>query len=941
VSKDVLLIEDDPLYREMLLRRLVPDGYEFFEAESPTEGIRILEANPDIRVILLDLSFQDHAGTEMLDHISERSDYYRVIVLTAHDEMLAAERAREYDVFNYLPKEERSSHQALRFSLDQAFKDLERATLARKIEFLLAVQWRITENRDTKEILDLICKSVRKIVGAYTCHIRVYDFTRGDFHLVGFDPDGPLRDVFSVPRAKGELFSGRVAETGQPEEFHDLQKDQRFLQFKQSAVSGRSMSPEEAHYWENVSSVYIVPISTGLFGNTVDAVLNVSSQAVGFFDADKRALIDEFVQQASLAITKDWLQQKRKELHEDYSRISGILGEMRDRLSKPDALHTLYQTVTQKLSELVHAEVVSIFMYSEQTGRIRNVSEYRGTRHVDASEEEYEVGKSFVGYVFQTSGTLQLQSSFGVRPVDDPRFDHTTTEHYADIIPSGTLEHYLGVPIRVGGQILGVLRAMNKKSVYYDERIRNGEGTVCDGAASQPTNRFCLLERGFSIDCKHIVEITASHLAIAIQNARLLKERTQRLEQLQTLGEVGRIISSELDIQSVLEQTMHAMAIVMQAEICMLFLKDDEGRVVLKHCYGIPDAEILGASYEVGEGLIGSVAATGEARLIQKTGYNHGKYDVQIRSYLTMKKGRLREIESLMVVPIIAKDTPLGVMKVINKLGDDPQYQESDLDLFRTFGRYVGVAIENAQIYELTSQQLDLAEQDAALSDLVRAVAHEINNTSGLIPANVDAIRKRLGPASANVSEMLDLIDDVANQATEFANEITGFSATRRGERRVLDVNAVIQSALREFDRERYVADLTISMAKHPLVCFVYETPFKQIIRNIALNAFQALEKSEHGVVAVSTSRGAGRLASSAIIQVSDNGPGIRSEHVNRIFESDFSTKPTGNGIGLWLVRKQLELIGGTIKVESELGAGAQFTVTIPLASLPDAESLE
>jgi signal transduction histidine kinase/CheY-like chemotaxis protein len=929
--KTVLLIDDDPVFRGGITTAL-RKGYTFLEAEDPSEGIRILETNPEIRVILLDLSFPSEGvpATAVLDFVHQRPNQYRVIVLTAREDLLAPDEALAHSVFHYLPKSHRSA--AIRFSLDQAFKDLERAALVHKIEFLQEVQRRINENRDTNKTLELICKSVREIVGAYTCHIRVYDFARGDFHLAGFAPNGTLRQAFETPREKGEFFSGKVVEKGKPEHCEDLRNDARFLELKRKALEDRILSPEEAEYWDSARSAYVVPISTGFFGKAVDAVLNVSSRSVGFFDDEKRGLVDEFVHQASLAITKDWLQRKRAELHEDYSSISKMLSDMRDRLAGPDVLHGLYRTVTQKLSELVNAEVVSIFLYNDRTERIEKVAEYRGAAHVEALDEEYEKGQSFVGKVFETQQTEQLQTwQLGMKPEDDPRFDHTNTEQYASIIPSGTLEHYLGVPIKAGGEIQGVLRAMNKKSKYYDERLHNG-GTDDDGTTAHPS-RFCLLERGFSPDCRNVVEITASHLAIAIQNARLLKERDRQVRQLRTLGEVGRILSSELDSQSVLEQTIKAMAKVMQAEICMLFLKDDGAdRVVLRECYGIPEKEIRGAWYAIGKGVTGVVAATGKARLIEHAATHAGKYDRQIRRYLTERDGRPREIESFIAVPIVAKSKVLGVMKVINKLGEDPHYFLADLRVFRTFGQYVGIAIENAQFYELTSQRLALAERDAAMSELVRAVAHEINNTSGLIPVNIALIREEVGEVSAHVDEMLSRIDDVAKQATEFANEITGFSATRRGERRMMDLNDVIRSALGELERDPYTAQLTTSLAERPLVCHVFENPLKQIIRNIVLNALQALEKTEHGTVTVSTAEGEGPLAGWAVVEFKDNGPGIPPQHLERIFAADFTTKPAGNGIGLWLVRKQLDLIEGTIEVASEVGSGAQFTVKIPLA---------
>lgn len=932
--RNVLLIDDNAPFRQSIIYRFGEDGYRFFEAGSPSEGIRQLNAHPEIRVILLDLRFPGESGTAVLDHISDDADQYRVIVLTEHGELLGADRAGEYEVFNYLPKAERSSRQAIRFSLDQAFKDLDRAVLRRKMDYILRVQQRINENRDRKGTLDLICEGVKSIVGAYTCHIRVYDFKRGDFHLEGFAPDGPLRQLFDSPRAKGAPFSGQVVRTGKPQRFPDLQQDPEFRELKRKALARRNGTTDADDYWETASSAYIVPISTGFFGKVVDAVLNVSSQSIGFFDDERCKQVDEFVHQANIAITKDWLQRKRGELQEDYTIITEMLSNMRDHLlAGPDVLQRIYNTVTQKLAELVNAEVVSVFMYNPWTARIEKVAEYRGNAHVAEPDEVYEVGRSYVGAVFEDSATIHLQAMPPGKPLDDPRYDHSNTEQYAGLIPSGKLEHYVGVPIVAGGTIQGVLRVMNKKSEYYGEVMSNG-------GVPRSSGRLPLLERGFTLDCRHVVEITASHLAIAIQNAELLQEEERRLEDMQNVGAVGRYISSRLELDEVLKETLAAMAAVMHAEICMLFLRDEaDDQVVLTQCYGIPHAELEGASYQLGKGVTGTVAETGEPRLIDKAQGNDGKYDALIQRYLTAKDGRPRGIESLMVVPIRGKDALLGVMKVINKVGQDPRYSEKDLELFNTFGRYVGGAIDNARIYKRTNERLAVAEETAALSVILRVAAHEIRNTSGIIPANVKLIREALGTPDENIAAMLALIEDNAIEATEFANEIDGFSATATDERQPIDVNEVIREAMNalRFDLPRLVrsttARLDASLSEEPLVCEIYRRPFIQIVRNIVINGVQALDGTEGGLVRVTSRGGAGESDAEAVITFEDNGPGIVPSHVERIFEGGFTTKKgKGSGMGLWLVRKHLDLLSGSVEVDSQRGEGTTFRVRIPLA---------
>src|SRR5258706_4205506 len=123
----LLIVDDEPRFRRSLKRAVTGIGYAIHEAGSVEEAIVRLEQIPDVRVILLDLSLREGSGTDLLHKIAERASKYRVIVLTAHEEYLAAERAKEFCVFSYLPKGARSFTEAIRFNVQQAFSDIERA----------------------------------------------------------------------------------------------------------------------------------------------------------------------------------------------------------------------------------------------------------------------------------------------------------------------------------------------------------------------------------------------------------------------------------------------------------------------------------------------------------------------------------------------------------------------------------------------------------------------------------------------------------------------------------------------------------------------------------------------------------------------------------------------------------------------------------------------
>ncbi|MDH5523613.1 MAG: HAMP domain-containing histidine kinase [Desulfobulbaceae bacterium] len=100
----------------------------------------------------------------------------------------------------------------------------------------------------------------------------------------------------------------------------------------------------------------------------------------------------------------------------------------------------------------------------------------------------------------------------------------------------------------------------------------------------------------------------------------------------------------------------------------------------------------------------------------------------------------------------------------------------------------------------------------------------------------------------------------------------------------------------------------------------------KRVVVNLFTNARQALEETTDPVIKVKLWSSGDRV----IFSISDNGSGIPADIINRIFEERFTTKKTGTGLGLHMVKQILESYGGTVKVESVVNIGTTFTVSLP-----------
>jgi len=940
-KRKVLIVEDDPKFRGVIKFALKSEDYQFFEAASVFEGVGKLNDNPNIQVILLDLSLPDGTGKDFLEQITKHISTHKVIILTAHEEKLAARQARELGVFNYLPKAAESFTQSIRFSVEQAFKDVaresleqerknwitEKSKLIKKTEDLLEIQGKINRDQPLKEILNLICGSLLSLVGAYTCHIRLYNLKKGDFDLASFaGPAEEIRVLFDSPKRKGDFFSGRVAETKLPHLFKDLQNDKDFQASKEHWLANHSLPDKAKEYLDRVQSAYIAPITTHMFADETDAIFNIGADSLEFFSEDKQEVIEEFVTQATIAINRAWQKQRKTETHSDYQGISEVLEKISKKLSEENIKSEVYDIVIDGIARIVKPEMISIFLYNKVHDLLDTVAELRGKEKRIPGLEGHPKDVGLTGSVFTQRKVLRipnLQSEDRRRLQDHEDYSEELETEYIPDIPSERADHYLGVPMQIGGEIIGVIQLLNKKSEYH--------GKIED-------KERWLLERGFSDDCENVLGIAASYLAVAIKNADLIEERNRKIRQLDTLKDVGRYTSSEKPLEELLNKIITDAAEDLQAEICLLFLSDkSKNLVLLEQSYGIPKENLKGAYYEIGigKGLTGTVAYTGDS-ILKKADIPSGKYDGEILEHLRQTHGENKTIESLMIVPIKVKHEILGVIKAINKKGDVEQYNNEDLSFFEAFANYVGIAIENTQRYNLTNEKLATAEKNVALSHIVRAVVHEINNTKALVPINVQMIKDRISRSNYDIKEMIDVIEDSADQAVKFANSIQAFSFGRLGKREAQDINSIIKKAIQQ------LAPGLESNKKHRLVrreerlspdlpaCPVYQTPFIQVIQNVILNAYQAMEKSEKKLLTIASYQNVDpRFVN---IEITDTGHGIESEILEMIFNPEFTTKEgKGTGIGLWLAKTHLDSLDAEIGVESVLNVGTTFTIQIPV----------
>jgi PAS domain S-box-containing protein len=273
-------------------------------------------------------------------------------------------------------------------------------------------------------------------------------------------------------------------------------------------------------------------------------------------------------------------------------------------------------------------------------------------------------------------------------------------------------------------------------------------------------------------------------------------------------------------------------------------------------------------------------------------------------------------------------------------------------------GNPKGILVIDADITgkKMMETQLMVSDRMASVGTLAAGVAHEINNPLAAVMANLDYIADSLSRmATGDVASMspgmrdawireeiktpLDDAMEAAQRVRFIVRDLKIFSRSPNdAERGPVNVETIMESSLRmAWNEIRHRANLVKRYGRVPEV-EGNEARLGQVFLNLVVNAAQSLPpgQAEHNEIRVTT-RVEGEHV---VIEVSDTGAGIPPEVIGRIFDAFFTTKAVGvgTGLGLAICQRIVTDMGGTLTVESELGKGTTFRVSVPIAHKKECE---
>ncbi len=218
--------------------------------------------------------------------------------------------------------------------------------------------------------------------------------------------------------------------------------------------------------------------------------------------------------------------------------------------------------------------------------------------------------------------------------------------------------------------------------------------------------------------------------------------------------------------------------------------------------------------------------------------------------------------------------------------------------------------------------------------ELTATIAHELNQPLGAILANTETAELMIKSPTPDLQEIGEILADIRRddqRASEVISRLRSLLKKAPFELKQIDLNDVARETIGLVSAWAIArkVDLANFIAPAPLLVMGDRIQLQQVIVNLIVNAIDAMSaiSSAERRMTVSTARD----GSSAVISVSDAGPGIPVENLKHVFEPFFTTKPQGMGMGLSIARTIVEAHGGHLSAENRAGSGAIFHITLPL----------
>ena len=413
----------------------------------------------------------------------------------------------------------------------------------------------------------------------------------------------------------------------------------------------------------------------------------------------------------------------------------------------------------------------------------------------------------------------------------------------------------------------------------------------------------------------------------------------QSAEELATLLDLSKAFAQATDLDGLLKTVLaRSIALYEAADAGALFLYNpDEDCLTARASIGYETEPLSRVRLKPGEAIIGKVFQRGQALLCanpEEIASNVANLRKENQAYFVGARSGVRQARSAMCAPLIAKDSVLGALILVN-LRRQGAFSAADLRFLQAVAHQIAIVLENAHLWSEVSRAQALAEANRFKDEFLASISHQLLTPITSIKAAADLLTAPPAKESKTADSLISSIARNTQRLQGLVQELLDLARLQRGEatlsREPWDLKTIVRESAAAIEPLAGGKEQVLEVETPPSPCPVLADRgrLEQALMNLLSNSCKFTPRHGH-IKATLQDTGQEYLVS-----VADDGPGIPLAEQSQIFERFYSNshapgEKTGAGLGLAIAKTVVELHGGRIWVKSQGGRGSTFFFTLP-----------